>query len=106
MQAHTLMSFARVVVRGRVAGDHQHGGAVHGRRSDAGDHVGQARRQMDVQHRQLLRQPGVGVGGVGRLLFMPEGDILDTVPLARVDQRIVGVAALPEDLLDAFFLQA
>ncbi|MNJ05386.1 hypothetical protein D3C73_1666660 [compost metagenome] len=41
-----------------------------------------------------------------RLLLMAEGDIFDAQPVAGVDQGVVGMAALAEDLLDAFFLEA
>src|SRR5205085_8940007 len=60
----------------------------------------------DVEDRQLLRQAIVGVGRVRRLLLVAERDVLDVIALARVDQRVVGVAALAEHLLDALRLQA
>jgi hypothetical protein len=106
MQAHRLVGLARMVIARGVAGDHQHRGAVHRRRGDAGHGVGQAGRQVDVDHRQLARHPVVGVGGVHRLLLVAERDVFDAQLLAGVDQGVVGVAALAEHLLDAFGLQA
>ncbi|MND87303.1 hypothetical protein D3C80_792980 [compost metagenome] len=100
------MRLARVVIGRGVAGDDQHRRSVHRRRSHAGHGIGQARRQVDVDDRQLARHAIVGVGGVNGLLFMPERDIFDAQPVAGVDQGVVGVAALAKDLLDPLVLQA
>jgi hypothetical protein len=53
-----------------------------------------------------MRDTIIGIGGVGGELLMAKGDVVDAMPLTGVDERVVGVPALPEDLGDAFVLQA
>ncbi len=54
---------------------------------------------MHVEDGELVGHAEVGVGGVGGLLLVPERDVLDAQLVARIDQRVVRVAALAEDLL-------
>ena len=83
---------------GVLPADHHHRRRVGGGRDDAGERVGQARRQVDVEDGELVRHAEVRVGGVRRLLLVPERHVLDAELVAGVDQRVVGVAALAEDL--------
>jgi hypothetical protein len=43
---------------------------------------------------------------MSRELFMAKRDIIDAQPVARIDERVVGVPALPKYFCDAFVLQA
>ena len=106
MQTHALVRLAGVVIRRRVAGNDHHRRPVGCGGGDAGQRVGQAGRQMDVEDGELVRDAEVRVGGVGGLLFVPKRHVLDAELVAGVDQRVVGVSALAEDLRHALLLQA
>src|SRR5437899_5033474 len=61
---------------------------------------------MHVEDGEFVRDAEVRVGGMCGHLLMTERHVLDPETVTRVDQRIVGVAALAEHFRDAFLLQA
>ena len=106
MKANTLVRLARMMIRRRVAGNDNHRRGIARGCHDSGERVGQAGRQMHVDHCKLMRHAIVGVCGVRCELLMTKGDVVDAVLLAGVDERVVGVPALSKDLGDAFVLEA
>jgi len=106
VESDALMRLARVVVRRRVPGDDDHRRAVGGCGRDAGQCVGQTRRQVHVDDRQPVGHAEISVGRVCGLLFVPERHVLDPQLVARVNQRVIRVAALAEYLFDTFLSQA
>src|SRR4249919_3056881 len=61
---------------------------------------------MHVEDGEFVRDAEVRVGGMRRHLLVTERHVLNPETVTRIDQRIVGVAALAEYFRDAFLLQA
>ena len=88
-----------------LAGDHDHGHAVHIGGGDGGDDVRGAR---PARHEADAGSPGharVAVGHMGRALLVAREDVTD----GRIVERVVdfddGAAGIPEDHVDALGLE-
>src|SRR5438067_4844407 len=106
MKPNALMRLARVVVRGRIARDDDHRCSIGSCGCDACQRVRQTWRKMNVDDRQTMRDAVIGVGGVRRLLLVSKRHVLDSKSMARVDQRIIRMAALTKHLGNTFLLKA
>ncbi len=101
MEVDLLVRMTAVEIRGNVAGNHDHRDRVERGIGDAGRGIGQPRAEMGEDDAGLARGAGVAVGGVRRNLFVARRDELDSALAQRVEEADDGVAAQPEDHLDA-----
>jgi hypothetical protein len=106
MEPDSLMRLPRMMIAGRVAREYQHRRRVAGGRDHARDGICHAGREMDIEHRQLAGHAIIGVRSMRGLLFMPERYVFDPMPMAGIDQAVIGVTALPEHLGDTLLLEA
>ena len=106
VKSDALMRLPRVVVRLRVAREHQHRRRVGGGRHDTSKGVREARREMHIENGELVRHAEVRVGGVRCHLLVTERHVLNSESVTRIDQCVIRVAALPEHFRNAFLLQA
>ena len=90
------------LVRGRLAGDRDHRGAVEVRVGDAGDEVRRARPERAHRDRGSTRQPPVDVGHERRALLVARRDVADGLgPRQRVEDVHRLLAGHREDPLAA-----
>ena len=105
VQVHFLVRMASVVVARDVAGDHHHRDRVERRVGDAGRRIGEARTEVRHQDADLARRARVAVGGVRGDLLVARRDEANLALAERVEKADHGVAAQPEDHLDAEALE-
>jgi hypothetical protein len=105
VQVHFLVWVLAEVVRGHVSGDHHHGNAVEGRVGDTGRGIGEPWAKMREQHRSLAGDPRVAVGRVRGNLLVAHVDEVDRTRRHRREHGNVGVAAQPEYVAHAAFLE-
>ena len=102
VQIHFLVRVLAVVMRRHVAGDHHHRDRVERGVGHAGRGVGEPGREVRQHHRCLAGSARIAVGRMRGDLLVTRVDELDLLALRqRREHRDVGVAAQPEDVLDA-----
>ena len=106
MHVDLLMGVLAVVVAGHVAHDDHHGDGIQRGVGHAGDDVGQAGAQVAHDHRGLVGDAGVAVGGGGSNGLVAHANILDLLAAGQgVQHADDGMAAQAEQLGDAAALQ-
>ena len=101
-----LVGVTAVVVAGHVAGDDHHGDGVQGGVGHAGDDVGQAGAQVAHDHRGLVGDAGVAVGGGGGDGLVPGADVAQLLAAGQgVQHTDDGMAAQAEQFGDPPALQ-
>jgi hypothetical protein len=107
--AHGVALLESVQADGRdgdLAGDDDHGDAVHVGRGNAGHGIGHAGSGGDQRHADIAGGAGVAVGRVDGRLLVAHQHVLDGVLLVK---RVVdvqhGTTGVTPDVLDAFGLQ-
>ena len=99
------MRMLAVIVRGHVAGDHDHGNRVERRVRDARRGVRESRSQMRQDHGSLSLRARVAIGHVRGDLLVSHVDELDAALLHRGENGDIGVAAQPKDIFNATILE-
>ena len=93
-------------VGGHLAGQADHGYAVHQRIAQAGDGVGRAGAGGDQHDAHLTGRPCVALGGVDRAAFLADQDVADGILVEdRVVDRQYRATRIAEDHFHALVLQ-